>query len=68
MALRSRVPIIPIVIHNSIEAQPRGEVIYRPATVKIDVLPPIVTSTWRIKTLDSHIAMVRDDYLRVLDQ
>ena len=68
MALRARVPIIPIVIHNSIEAQPRGEVIYRPATVKIDVLPPIDTSTWRIKTLDSHIAMVRDDYLRVLDQ
>jgi len=68
MALRARVPIIPIVIHNSIDSQPRGEVIYRPAKVRIDVLPPLDTSTWRIKTLDIHIAAVRDDYLRVLDQ
>jgi putative phosphoserine phosphatase/1-acylglycerol-3-phosphate O-acyltransferase len=68
MALRARAPIIPIVIHNSIDSQPRGEAIYRPATVKIDVLPPVDTSTWRVKTLDSHIAALRDSYLQVLGQ
>lgn len=66
IALRAGVPIIPIVIHNSIDVQQRGEMIYRPATVRVDVLAPIDTSAWRIKALDSHIAEVRETYLRML--
>jgi putative phosphoserine phosphatase/1-acylglycerol-3-phosphate O-acyltransferase len=68
IALRAGVPIIPIVIHNSIDVQQRGEEIYRPATVRVDVLAPIDTSTWRIKTLDAHIAEVREMYLRTIGQ
>jgi len=68
IALRTRVPIVPIVIHNSIDVQRRGETVYRPAAVRVDVLAPIDTGTWRIKTLDSHIAEVRARYLQVLGQ
>ena len=68
IALRARVPIVPIVIHNSIDAQPRGESIYHPATVKVDVLPPVDTSTWKVGALDQHMADVRGMFLDVLGQ
>ena len=68
IALRARVPIIPIVIHNSIDAQPRGETLYHPAKVKVDVLPPVDTSQWKIGTLDQHIAEVRGLFLEILGQ
>ena len=66
-ALRARVPLIPIVIHNSIDAQPRGESLYRPATVRVDVLPPIDTASWRVRSLDQHMAEVRDLFLERLE-
>lgn len=68
IALRARVPIVPIVIHNSIDAQPRGESLYRPATIRVEVLPPVDVSTWRVKSLDEHVAAVRALYLDVLGQ
>ncbi len=68
VALRAGVPVVPIVLHNSIDAQPRGETAYRPATVKVDVLPPLDTGQWKVKTLDRHIAEVRALYLDVLGQ
>ena len=68
IALRARVPIVPIVIHNSIDAQPRGEKMYHPANVKVDVLPPIDTSTWKVRALDQHMAEVRDLFLDSLGQ
>jgi len=66
IALRARVPIIPIVIHNSIDAQPRGETLFLPASVKIDVLPPVDTSKWKIKALDQHMADVVGQFEEVL--
>ena len=68
IALRAGVPIVPIVIHNSIDAQAPGETLFRPATVKIDVLPPVDTSNWKVKTLDLHMADMRATYLRILGQ
>jgi putative phosphoserine phosphatase/1-acylglycerol-3-phosphate O-acyltransferase len=68
MALRAGVPIVPIVIHNSIDVQAKGETLFSPATVKVEVLPPIDTSAWRVKTLDAHMAEVRGMYLRILGQ
>jgi putative phosphoserine phosphatase/1-acylglycerol-3-phosphate O-acyltransferase len=66
-AIRARVPIIPIVIHNSIDAQPKGEKLYRPARIRVDVLPPLDVSQWQVKRLDDHVAEVRQLYQRVLD-
>ncbi len=68
IALRARVPIVPIVIHNSIDAQPKGEKQFRPATIRVDVLPAIDTSSWKVRTLDQHMADVRDLFLEALGQ
>lgn len=66
IAMQAGVPIIPLVIHNSIDMQPRGEFTFRPATVRVEVLDPIDVSTWRARDLDRHVAAVRDLYLRAL--
>jgi putative phosphoserine phosphatase/1-acylglycerol-3-phosphate O-acyltransferase len=68
IAIRARAPIIPIVIHNSIDAQPKGEKFYRPANVRVEVLPAIDVSQWKIKSIDQHMSEVRDLYLEVLGQ
>jgi putative phosphoserine phosphatase/1-acylglycerol-3-phosphate O-acyltransferase len=68
IALRARVPIVPIVIHNSIDAQPKGERNYRPATIRVEVLPAIDTSSWKVGALDQHMADVRDLFLEALGQ
>jgi putative phosphoserine phosphatase / 1-acylglycerol-3-phosphate O-acyltransferase len=66
VALQAGIPILPIVIHNAIEVQPKGEFVFRPATVKVEVLNAIDTSTWSVETLDTHVAEVRNLYLRAL--
>jgi putative phosphoserine phosphatase/1-acylglycerol-3-phosphate O-acyltransferase len=47
---------------------PKGEMIYRPATVEVEVLPPVDTSGWSVETIDEHVASVRNMYLEALDQ
>ena len=68
IAMRARVPLVPIVIHNSVDAQPRGQGYFSPAIVRVDVLPPIDTSAWSIKTLDQHMEDVINQYRQVLGQ
>jgi len=41
---------------------------YYPATVKVDVLPPVDTCDWRAETIDRHVSMVRAMYLETLGQ
>lgn len=68
IAIRARVPIVPIVIHNSIDAQPKGEKRYRPANIRVEVLPAIDVSRWKMKSIDQHMEEVRAVYLEVLGQ
>jgi putative phosphoserine phosphatase/1-acylglycerol-3-phosphate O-acyltransferase len=68
LAIQAGVPIVPIVIQNSSDIMPKGEMIYRPATVEVEVLPPIDTSGWSVETIDEHVASVRNMYLEALDQ
>lgn len=68
LAMQAGVPIVPIVIQNSGDVQPKGDFLYHPGTVEVEVLPPIDTSKWSVKTIDDHVAEVRDMYLRTLDQ
>jgi putative phosphoserine phosphatase/1-acylglycerol-3-phosphate O-acyltransferase len=56
------------VIHNSGDVQPKGDFLYHPGTVHVDVLPPIDTSGWSVDTLNTHIADVRQIYLAALGQ
>jgi len=68
LAMEAGVPMVPIVIHNSGDVQPKGDMLYHPGTVKVDVLPPIDTSEWTVETIDEHDAEVRGMYLRELGQ
>ena len=68
LAMQAGVPVVPIVIHNAIDVAPKGEFVFRSATVDVDVLPPIDTSDWQPKTIDKHVAQVRNQFLRVLNQ
>jgi putative phosphoserine phosphatase/1-acylglycerol-3-phosphate O-acyltransferase len=66
IALRAKVPVVPIVLHNSIDAQARGEKTFRPVTVRVEVLPPVDTSIWTVRSIDQHMAEVRERFLEVL--
>ena len=68
LAIKAGAPIVPIVIHNSSDVQPKGDMICHPGTVDVDVLPPIDTSQWSATSIDTHVAEVRNLYLQVLDQ
>ena len=68
LALQAGVPIVPIVIHNAIDVAPRGQFVFRAATVKISVLPAVDTSDWTGPTMNQHVDYVRDLFLESLDQ
>lgn len=68
LAMQAGVPIVPIVIHNSGDVMPKGDLFYRPATVEVDVLPPVDTSQWSVETIDEHVETVRDMFLKTLGQ
>jgi putative phosphoserine phosphatase/1-acylglycerol-3-phosphate O-acyltransferase len=62
------VPIVPIVIRNSGDVMPKGSPYYRPATVEVEILPPVDTSNWTSETIDEHVASVRAMFLHTLGQ
>ena len=68
LAMQAGVPIVPIVIQNSGDVQPKGDILYHPGTVEVEVLPPIDTSKWSAETINDHVAEVRGMYLRALEQ
>ncbi|MEO1594455.1 MAG: HAD-IB family hydrolase [Pseudomonadota bacterium] len=68
IAMQAGVPIVPVVIHNSIDVAPKGTFVFRPATVHVDVLPPVDTSGWQRKEIDSHIEAVRQQFVDAMGQ
>jgi putative phosphoserine phosphatase/1-acylglycerol-3-phosphate O-acyltransferase len=68
LAMQAGVPVVPVVIHNAIDVAPKGDFVFRSATVEVDVLPPIDTSDWQAKTIDKHVADVRNQFLKALHQ
>jgi putative phosphoserine phosphatase/1-acylglycerol-3-phosphate O-acyltransferase len=68
LAIQAGVPIVPVVIHNSGDVQPKTEFAMRPATVRVEILPPVDTSGWRAANLDRHVRDVRNLFLRCLGQ
>ena len=66
--MQAGVPIVPIVIHNALDVAPKGEFVFRSATVDVEVLPPVDTSDWSLDTLDEHVNDVRNLFLRTLGQ
>ena len=68
LAMQAGVPMVPIVIRNSGDVMPKGSPFYRPATVDVEVLPPVDTSEWTVDNLDEHVKTVRKMFLKSLGQ
>ena len=68
LAMKAGVPMVPIVIRNSGDVMPKGAPYYRPATVEVEVLPPVDTSQWTAETIDEHVDSVHAMFLRALGQ
>jgi len=66
IAMAAGVPVVPIVIHNAVDALPKHGLIIRPASVEVTVLPPVPTDDWTHEDLDDRIAAIHADYIRVL--
>ncbi|MEN7342209.1 MAG: HAD-IB family hydrolase [Pseudomonadota bacterium] len=67
LAMQAGVPIVPIVIKNALDVSPKGDPLMRPATVAVEVLPPVDTSEWTEANLETHIAEIRQRYQEILD-
>jgi putative phosphoserine phosphatase/1-acylglycerol-3-phosphate O-acyltransferase len=68
LAMQAGVPIVPIVIRNAGDVAPKGDFVYRSATVDVEVLPPVDTSDWTVATINKHVQEVRNMFLRTLGQ
>jgi len=68
MAMQVGVPIVPVVIHNASDIAPKGDFLFRPGTVRVDVLPPVDTSTWTLANMNEQVNSVRNMFLRALGQ
>jgi putative phosphoserine phosphatase/1-acylglycerol-3-phosphate O-acyltransferase len=68
LAMQAGVPMVPIVIHNAGDVAPKGDFVFRPATVEVDVLPPVDTSGWRADTIEQHVSEVRRMFQATLGQ
>ncbi len=63
LAMQAGVPVLPVVIHNSRDVQPKHSLAMQPAVVRVEVLSPIDTSNWRVRTLERHVRDVRQRFL-----
>ena len=68
IAMQAGVPLVPIVIQNSSDSQPKGGFFIRPARIKVTVLPPVATDGWTSETVHDHADAVRESFLEVLSQ
>ena len=68
MAMAAGVPIVPIVLRNTLDALPKHGIIVRPTTIEVVVHPPIPTTDWEHEDLDRHIDEVRSLYLDTLGE
>lgn len=68
LAQQSGAPIVPIVIHNALDALPNNSMIIRPAEVKVTVLEPIITEAWTLRSVAPQTRKIRNAFLEVLGQ
>lgn len=68
LAMQAGVPIVPVVIHNAGDVSPKGDFVFRPAKVDVEVLAPVDTTDWKKENIDEHVREVRNMFLEVLGQ
>jgi putative phosphoserine phosphatase/1-acylglycerol-3-phosphate O-acyltransferase len=67
IAMAARVPIVPIVIRNALDALPKHGIVVRPAAIEVVVHPPIATTKWTARTLGRHIERIHQLYQETLE-
>ena len=68
MAMAAGVPIVPIVLRNTLDALPKHAIIVRPTTIEVVVHPPVATADWRPEDIDRHIEEIRNLYVETLGE
>lgn len=68
LAMQAGVPLVPVVIHNALDALPNHSKVVRPAEVKVTVLEPIPTQGWTRRSLVRARREIRQAYLDTLEQ
>ncbi len=66
MAMEAGVPIVPIVLRNTLDALPKHWYFVRPTTIDVEVLPPIDTSEWTHEDLNDRIEEIHQRYVDIL--
>lgn len=66
LAMQARVPIVPIVFRNALDALPKHSLVIRPARVECVVHPPISTRSWKRAEIEKRIEGVRQLYIETL--
>jgi putative phosphoserine phosphatase / 1-acylglycerol-3-phosphate O-acyltransferase len=66
LAMAAKVPIVPIVFKNALDALPKHAMFVRPATVEAVVHKPIATGDWTPANLRQKIAAIHRLYERTL--
>lgn len=68
MALATRLPIVPVILHNATERWPMGPWRIHPGELNISVLDPIPTDDWSKETMDDHLAQMTEVFLGALGE
>lgn len=66
IAMAAGVPVVPIVIHNALDALPKHAIVVRPASVEISVLEPVPTISWTPENLGARIDEIRERFRHTL--
>ncbi len=64
LAMQSGVPMVPIVISGAGTVLPCGARTLHPGEVRVQVLAPIDTGSWRPETVDQHVHDVRELFVQ----
>ncbi len=60
LALATRLPIVPVILHGAHERWPAKTMRVYPGEVRVEVLDSIETNDWNKETIDEHIETVRN--------
>jgi 1-acyl-sn-glycerol-3-phosphate acyltransferase len=66
LALATKLPLVPVVIHNAHKTWPKGSGRIYPGAIDIEVLPPIDTSHWSVETMAEHVKEAESTFIAAL--
>jgi putative phosphoserine phosphatase / 1-acylglycerol-3-phosphate O-acyltransferase len=66
LARRAKVPVVPLVLHNTGDALPRGSFQLRSITLRVTVLPPLDVASWGARQFSRRIEELEQQYRELL--